>query len=654
MTQNPTVELLEGNETIRRIMEESLRDYGIATATNDGEEAPEELASVLVADVDSGVEVAARVAQYLDDARTVLFCGLRGSREMYGDERWLSRPFTAAEFVRECTAALGFGGHDDQFEPPYNPRATAALKPPPADLSVAREEPVTREIGYDEAQDLERRLGLDPHTLSSEVEENAIFEELDIDDSAILSVGHLQFALGGRVAGEVASRRVDEAEINAQREAEIHVRTTRTPTFNQTMPDTPRALSDTTEEGIRRPLSGMTPALGLSPDSSGELSRPSPELAAAIRGVARMLAESWQRIALTSRTEDRADRIQRILAAAVGQGLRGAAEEVQRIPHSSGFSGSLNSLTFIEVIRTVRDRRLRGRIEVAIGDEAYVLHMNEHALDDIDTLSTSVDGLLIDILFQGDAIDEATHEELHTALAEGRFTGTAEMEVARLGLVDDARLQAARVVRAREIFRQLCRHRGGQFAFLDIRPGDGQPWPINPLRINVDQLMLELLRESSIDTGDSQATASTHLLFDPNRAALLEQEQITDAERNVLNFFRDGDTLEAARERLQSSGEDLDRIVDRLKKVELLRRSDPSIHVAEEAQRAINDELRGVRAIGDMTVFDLPTKEEEAEQTVAQTENWDLIPDTNELDEIISEEMAKFDTEDLDPGDDLP
>ena len=382
-----------------------------------------------------------------------------------------------------------------------------------------------------------------------------------------------------------------------------------------------------------------------------------------------MLAESWQRIALTSRTEDRADQIERVLAAAVGKGLRGAAEEVQRIPQASGFSGALSSLTFVEVVRTVRDRSLRGRLEVAIGDDAFVLHMDGLYLEEIDALSGNVDGLLLEILHQGGAIDDRTYAELLDAYDSGQFIGPLELELARKNVVADATLQSARVVRAREVFRRLCASRGGQFAFLEIRVGDGQPWPVDRLRINVDQLMLELLRESSIDTGDSQATASTMLQLDPNRAAAIEPGRLTDEERSVMMFFRDGDTLEAARDRLQKQAgpEDVDRIVNRLKKVELLKRSNPRIVVpanldekapAVPASEADTADRKSPKRTGETVVSPVSdvmsederrrlndTAEQPTDKTTSLKANWDLIPDTSELDELIDEGIAAYETE---------
>lgn len=695
-----TAEILEGNETIRRLMADSLRALGVDVVERHNGDEPPEPSDLLVADVDSGVVVEERAAAYLDDDRVVVYCGLRDSRDRYPDERWVERPFTPYVFQSACADALGLeavsppssepsldSGEDSDFDID----ATAAIRPPPGMGKSAKtsEEPITRELDYDEAQALEQRLGLDPGVLQGSPEitlsDEDAFEVLDLDDSAVLVVDGLKFALGGKVRGDVESRRVETHELEAKREEEIRVRGTRSRTFNQTMPDTPHALNDseptdrdlqvTSSVGSDAAPTPLAPDVRSSPaDSSLDEIAPAAsggDLQLQIKGVARMLAESWQRIALTSRTEDRADRIQRVLAAAVGKGLRGAAAEVQRIPPAIGFAGSLNSLTFVELVRTVRDRRLRGRLEVAVADEAFVLHMDGLYLEEIDALSGNVDGMLLDILHQGGALDDRTYDNLLDAFDSGQFLGPLELELARKQVVADATLQSARVVRARELFRRMCASRGGQFAFLEIRPGDHQPWPVDPLRVNVDQLLLELLREASIDTGDSQATASTHLQLDPNRAAALSPGRLTEEERHVMNFFRDGETLESARDRLQKQAgpEDVDRIVDRLKKVELLKRSDPTIDVPSKVEDAVRETpvsadeeaIKHSKRTGETVVSpvsDLLSKDErrtrensealdegtdaEVDEDLEATSlapNWDLIPDTGELDELIEEAL---------------
>ena len=629
-------------------MEETLRGVGLrVVARSADDEEPESMSDLLVVDVDSGIpDAEARAQRYAEDDRGVIYSGLRGSREAYEELNWLDRPFTPSSLVSQCVGALGLAPADIDARDDV---------PTPPDLRMSGEEPITRELGYDEAQDLERRLGLDPGVLvqpsEPTVSDEDAFEVIDIDDSVVMEVDELQFVLGGKVVGTVDTRVVSDAEIAAGREAEIKIRHTRSATFNQTMPDTPMALGtdidDTRDRRTRLTVEEGSGAAAIPGDPAA------PDLAVQIKGVARMLAESWQRIALTSRTEDRADRIEKILIAAVSKGIRGAARELERIPQASGFTGSFSALTFIDTVRTVRDRKLRGRLEVAIGDDAYVLYMDGMYLEEIDTLSGNVDGMLLDILHQGGAIDDRTYEDLCTAWEAGQFVGSLEVELARQQIVADATLQSARVVRAREIFRRLCGTRGGQFAFLEIQAGDGQPWPVDSLRINVDQLMLELLRESSIDTGDSQATARTRLLLDPNRAASLDPGRLTEEERNVLMFFKEGETLESARDRLQkqSGPENVDRIVDRLKKVELLKRSDPSIAVSDSVKSEQRKRTRQKTVVSD--VSDQISKDELAralddvdlDKTASMKPNYDLLPgplDTDEVDAMVEEAILAY------------
>ena len=681
MSASRSVELLEGNDTIRRLMAAALEDAGIQANIATADELPERLSDVLVADVDSGVDADRRIATYVEDHRAVVYCGLRDSRSEYGGEHWVQRPFTPNAFLATCMEALGLE--------PQMVLQDSAPTPPAGNMRAARE-PITREIEYDEAQELEERMGLDTGVLSANVEatvsDEEAFEVLDIDDSAIVVVDHLKFALGGRLHGGVDVRRVQTQEIDAARAIEVVPRSRRSRSFNQTMPETPLALGEANSESssvrdAQQTATGAPPQPGQparTDDSAieGVSASSQTELAAQIHAVARMLAESWERIALTSRTQDRADRIERILTAAVGKGLRGASEETQRIPVATGFAGSLLALTFVEVVRTIRDRRLRGRLEVAISDDAYVLYFDSMYLQEIDTLSGNVDDMLLDILHQGGAIDQRTYDDLVSKWKSGQFNGPLELALAREKLVADATLQSARIVRAREIFRRLCSSRGGQFAFLEIRVGDGQPWPVDPLRVNVDQLMLELLRESSIDTGDSQATASTHLQLDPNRAAAIEQARLTEEERSVMNFFRDGETLDAARQRLQKQAgpEDVDRIVDRLKKVELLKRSDPHIGVPQPVSEAVRDsqvetedllerepedEEPGFDETARLAPDDALLAEDEAShaedealraedathETAKLKRSDSLIGDTRELDRLIEAGIAAYESE---------
>src|SRR5690606_22450064 len=139
-----------------------------------------ELSDLLVVDVDSGVPDAfARARVYEQDHRQVLYCGLRSSRAEFEDRPWVNRPFTLTSFAQQCIAVLGLGS---PFDDPDD-------VPTPPDLRMRGDEPITRELGYDEAQELERRLGLDPGALASTseatVSDEESFEVLDIDDSFV-------------------------------------------------------------------------------------------------------------------------------------------------------------------------------------------------------------------------------------------------------------------------------------------------------------------------------------------------------------------------------------------------------------------------------------------------------------------------------------
>ncbi len=509
-------------------------------------------AQLLIVDVDSGVpEVNERIAFYEDQEKPILVCGLRHSREMAETHCFIERPFSLGTLVAECFSLLGIEREDSQLIPPS--------------LFSDNETPVANIIIDDTDDDLEFSgsfVSVDPDATAN--------MDLKFEDSSsmIMEVEALNSISGAAVRGGVEKRRVENAEIQSLRVARTERSDPRLATINQTMPDTPFALAEQSETG-EMITAGLSEASNLFSTMDGELDLK-------IRGVAGMLAQSWQRIALTARTEDRCDRIERVLLAALNRSLRDASAEVQRIPLSSGFAGGLEVLSLIDVLRTVRDRRLRGKLEIATGERAYVLHVDGPFLDAIELLSGDTDLIMLNILRQGGAIDQNVFESLKIRYDNDRDEfEPLEMHLLSQKVVSATTLKSAREVRSREVFKSMCGLRGGQFAFLEVRLGDGQSWPRDPLRISHDEILLEMLRESSLDTGDSQATARTRLVVDSNRAASFPSHQLTELERSVLSFFRRGETLADARERLEKLGDPdaVDEVVNRLKKLELLRRS---------------------------------------------------------------------------------
>ncbi len=548
-----TVEIYEGNNTIRRLMSATLARAGFEVVeTLAGSPSPSE-ADLLVVDVDSGLpDTASRAKAYQDDERPVLFCGVRSSRERFPATPWLDRPFSKNTFLSQCLVLI---------EGPTAERIVIA----------GEDDPITRELHYDEAIALEKQLGLEPGVLGTDHMDYEVDDEvmdLDAHGSAIIEVADLRTLMsGGRLVGEVATRRVDANELIHDR-AELPRMMPRTPSFNQTMPDTPLAmaslgegdeLSNTTESGIVPP-----------PDETDAA-----RLASDLKNVARVLADSWNRIGVTARTEDRADRIERILSSLFEGGMRSVSQEIRRIPSGVGFAGSLESLPVIDLLRTIRDRRLRGRLEISVPDATWVLFLESGTIDDLENLSGSADLQILDALLSLKRLSSADHIELSKGYATGEFHEPATIKLVQDELVTLDEIQRARVRCLKDAFRVICAARRGNFAFLEILNGDGQSWPVRGLGQNVDALLLEVLRESSFDTGDSQATARTVLMLDAGRTAALSPEALTEEERAVLLFFRDGEKVGSIVEQL--SHPELARIVNRLKKLELLKRTSPRI-----------------------------------------------------------------------------
>lgn len=570
-----TVEIYEGNNTIRKLMSATLMRAGFEVVErSSGSPAPTEGCDLLVVDVDSGLpDTDARARVYQGDERPVLFCGVRSSRERFPSNSWLNRPFSKNTFLSECLLLI---------EGPTAERITI----------VGDDDPITRELHYDEAVSLEKQLGLEPGVLRTDHGYEADDDVMDLDEhgSAIIEVADLSTLMtGGRLVGSVATRRVDANELIHDR-AEMPRLMPRTPSFNQTMPDTPLAmaslaegqdLSTTTESGIVPP-----------PDETDAA-----RLSADLKSVARILADSWNRIGVTARTEDRADRIERILSSLFEGGMRAVSQEIRRIPSGVGFAGSLEALPVIDLLRTIRDRKLRGRLEISVPDATWVLFLESGTIDDLENLSGSADLQLLDALLALQKISPGHHVEMSKGYATGEFHEPAAFKLVQELVVTLDDVQRARVRCLKDAFRVICAARRGNFAFLEILNGDGQSWPVRGLGQSVDTLLLEVLRESSFDTGDSQATARTVLMLDAGRTAALAPEALTEEERAVLLFFRDGEKVGSIVEQL--SHPELERIVNRLKKLELLKRTSPKIVTPRVASPPI--EVRSQTVVNPLT-----------------------------------------------------
>ena len=590
------VQLLEGNATVRRLMVGVLEEAGFEVLTAVDPE--QSLAELLVVDVDSRVEGSqTSVDRYADQQLPVLVCGVRPSREQHGGGEWLERPFPPPILVKRCKALLGLDTEPSAEEDDENAdnQSSAAA----ADATVERK----REDTLDEHLDADADVtdeevdasvadtdNLSPDAIDASVvdtdnlsaDEADDFLELDTSSSIVLDVEDVEEAeedlvSSARVVGSVGREAIDASQLDDSLDDIEAPRGLRSPTMNQTMPDAPAVMApdetlDEASSESQRVESVRERASSSSHPSAAVLP---PDLSRDIASVARLLADSWGRIGLAARPRDRAEHIERVLSALMGSGTAAAAAEIDRIPAAVGFSGSLEAITLVELLRTIRDRKLRGRLEVSVARNDFVLYLDGPILDDIENLAGSDDAMLLEMLLESGSISTDLYEELADEL-DDELSAPLEMRLRQEQLVPARDIKQARRGRAERLFEQLCASRGGSFAFMQVEQATGHAWPVDGLGLDVDALLLDLLREDSVDTEASRATTRSRLMVDHARVGQLDRTFLTDAEREVLDIFEEGKTVGQARQLFSGPQEEVDGIVDRLKQVQLLRRTDQS------------------------------------------------------------------------------
>jgi hypothetical protein len=614
-----TIDVVQPNRTIETLVAQIFSEVGATVRLRgSGDDAPgqeaadggdAQVADLLLYDMDATTEGATDLlARYQESGAPVLVSGLRHLRddfEAMALPEWLERPFSASSMLVQVAQML-----DITYEPSNSSLSdsrTMDTREEPI-RNISTNGPITREIEVDEASLLEEEFGLEPGVLGGGASarpdvhqaETAAVHMLDLDaaeelleadfelgaeDSVELNIGT------GRLLGELIKREIKLESLREDEETNNLSAVGPPPPIiskrpaQETMPDMPAAPRPgrrlSSEVLARRgdlPLADEA-ASGKAtiPDSASYmLPDIDEETSLELRSFARMLAEAWGRIGQSARVEDRFDRLSRVLHALFERGLDGAGEELRRIPHSEGFNGSLRAISIVGLLRTIRDRKLRGRLEVSTQEQGYVLYLDGGTLSDIDALMGDSEQMLLQILREHGALSEVVYQDLMAAHADpNQLAAPVEMRLRMEGLVSDAALSQARQLRAREIFKRVCRARSGSFAFIEIFRGDAHAWPVHDLRVSVDELLLDLLREEgSMETGVSEATSLTRLAPDANMLAQIRRQALTPQEREMLRFFEQGATPDAARLQLGHLGGELDAIIRRLKKAELLQRVD--------------------------------------------------------------------------------
>lgn len=545
------VALLQGNATMRRLMKEFLEEDAFEVEFLKGPPPGAPRAHLVVIDVDSGAKDAERWIRHCDGRQLpVVISGVSKSRGEFLDRPWLGRPFTAAQLRNLCKELLILDLDDESDE-------SERIPPPIRVGSVTREKP-TLELRV-KSPELEEDVGFD----ESEAEE--LLDVLDVDGtgSMILEIEdlHANESTGGVLVGKGLRRAFTEEELTGTNPWS-EIADTDVELGQEAATDPARKALSIPGEETAQPSSraDVTTISSLGDVARGDFS--------SVHRVSSLLAEHWDQLGLTARTSDRAERIQRILSAMWLGGMEGVVEELRRIPAVHGFSGRLETLALVDLLHTIRDRRLRGRLEVGQRGRSFVLYIDGGTLEEIESLTENTDGLLLSILREEGRIDDETFDRFANKSDEEDI----EFQLRQTGVVGSSELRDARRERAKRLLRRLCEEEKGTFAFIEVPHQSHQTWPTMGMNLSIDHLLLEVLRESSLNFQQERTSSVSGLVLDTDRAASLGRANLTGAEQEALDFFQQGSTVREARANLNPREEPVERVVERLNRLELLKK----------------------------------------------------------------------------------
>ncbi|AWV88991.1 hypothetical protein [Bradymonas sediminis] len=534
--QAPKIEVQASNPTLRNLMRDAIKEAGLelqptaASPVIGGAGAA--LADLLLFDAEGPDDaLESRLQDYLDAGGAVLFCGLRNSRDRYPDAQWLERPFSPAILQGKLLEMLEL----DQLPRDTTEASDATL---PEDSSSD-----TKRLTINETIVLEEALGL---------EKGKISDELSLDEpaaepaDAVLSRG---VVAGGEMMGAVRRRPIDPADLQADASLVAALKSDaaasglRSMGANATLPDVPAVKRASVQERApARPTppprpgsdvgSGPARRVGSAPERGAytQVSGVSvaPQFEPKLRGAAALLAGAWAQIGCSAREDDRREHIEKVMRATFARGLQAGEAQVLRIPAAPSFSGSLAVLSLVDLLATIRDRTLRGRLELAIGAEYFVLYVDAQALDEVENLTGNDEQLLLDILAKMGCLVRADYDALSQSLSdplapplrmqlrERRVVSTTQATPQTptdetRPLVDEDDLREARRLRTLHLFRKI-RHaertaaQPGSFAFMEILASGNHAWPFAALGLNVDELLKSARREdSTVGGGPSES-----------------------------------------------------------------------------------------------------------------------------------------------------
>ncbi len=544
------VAILQGNATVAKLMGDFLEgSNSFEVEFLQGSPPGAARAQLVVIDIDSEGSTAQQWIRHCDGRQLpVIVTGVERSRKAYADRPWLGRPFSVHQLLALCREVLF----------PDERRSGEEELPPAIEVGAKALDQPTVEIP-----------GADPALEDASTEKKAVdelLEVLDIDGtgSMILEIEDVSSdrPVGGMLVRDARRRSIAPAELE-QSNPWSDVEDTEVESS-----DRKRTTSSVMLEGQAE----VTPSSRAEVTAVSSISDLTTNDFSGAHRVASLVAEHWNRIGLTARPADRADRLQRIFTAMLRDGIDGVLEVLKRIPPVTGFSGNLETISVVDLLHTIRDRRLRGRLEVGLDGHSFVLYVDQTRLDGIESLGETTDRLFVKLLRNQGAFDETTYRH-YKRLASEVHGEALEMKLRQDEAIDDTAFFQAKKEKARHLLTKMCRGKYGTFAFIEISHQSGHSWPTLPLKLSVDALLLEVLRrESSQHDLSSESLLEADLVIDSERAARLAPDALTEAERQTLDFFERGATVDKARKSLPPTEEPVARVVRRLERLELLRR----------------------------------------------------------------------------------
>lgn len=479
------VRIVEGLPGLREWMVDVLSPEFEVTASDVLPEDDALEADIFVVEVDAGGTIDDRSFDRIDemeDAR-LLCCGVVRPDNLPGGAQWLPRPFEAEVLRNACRSG---GASDDGGGLTFGDETHDVS--PPEDFEVGDTTPDIREEALEDGG-------------SSEADGSMVSEVVEIDDtsSMVLDVREVEGleAGNGEWVGNVRRTSVDVEAARERAQGFHHPQAeTSDARGSQSVPEVPGRKP----EGSSRPSSPGSSGAAVRPEARGTDARRDESRGAggssvsrlvstlaepvrrAIRHTSSLLAESWQRLSLVARPDDRARRVRRLLVKTFAEGKEAGERELHRIPHESGMSGDLGVIGLRTLCEAIAVEGGRGRLEVDAGEHTVVLYIDGDRLDAVEDLGGRDDVLLLECLEDLGAISAPQVRELRERVNEEMSPPLRMMLRTEAVVSDDIILQARRA-RAFRMLRPVLDCDRGIFTFASVPASGDSSWPPEPLRL---------------------------------------------------------------------------------------------------------------------------------------------------------------------------